>query len=184
MITLFSQIGGLRSAISFAFNNNIGDISDILENDKYFVICQLISITPSGYNLVENVKDDLIKKIKEEKIKNLTLDNANDILVDISGTKLTLDEMLTTEKGIDLVKEDIKTLTQGFTSIGKNDRITGAVLNSKVGDLIGPIETRNGHALIQIKDISEFDSTEFEVQRSIIRGSIFNKKQNSFFRLG
>ncbi len=175
-------IGGLRSAINFAFNNKIGDISNILENDNYFVICQLKSITPPGYKLMENVKGDLIKNIKQEKQKKLTLDSANDILIDITGTKLTLDNMLNPEKGIELIKEDVKTLSQGFTSIGKNDRITGAVLNSKIGDLIGPLETRNGHAIIQIKDISAFDSTEFEVQRDLIKGSIFNKKQNNYFQ--
>lgn len=175
-------IGGLRSAVSFAFNNKIGDISDIIENDDYFVICQLKSITPPGYKLIDDVRDNLIKNIKQDRLKQLTLDNANDILIDITGTNLTLDKMLTPEKGIELIKEDIKTLSEGFTSIGKNDRITGAVLNGKIGDLIGPLETRNGHAIIQINDISTFDSTEFEVQRELIRGSIFNKKQNNYFQ--
>ncbi len=175
-------IGGLRSAVSFAFNNKIGDISDIIENDDYFVICQLKSITPPGYKLIDDVRDNLIKNIKQDRLKQLTLDNANDILIDITGTNLTLDKMLTPEKGIELIKEDIKTLSEGFTSIGKNDRITGAVLNGKIGDLIGPLETRNGHAIIQINDISTFDSTEFEVQLELIRGSIFNKKQNNYFQ--
>jgi len=177
-----NEIGGLRSAISFTFNNKIGDISDILENDKYFVICQIKSITPPGYKLMEDVKDDLVKKIKQDKVKKLTLDNANDILIDMTGTNLTLDKMLAPEKGTELIKEDIKTLSQGFTSIGKNDRITGAVLNAKIGDLIGPHETRNGHAIIQIKDISAFDSTEFEVQKDLIKSSIFNRKQNNYFQ--
>ena len=57
-----------------------------------------------------------------------------------------------------------------------------AVLNSKIGDLIGAIETRNGHALIEIKDISKFDSTEFEVQKDLIKTSIFNRKQNNYFQ--
>lgn len=175
-------VGGLRSAINFAFNNDIGEISDVLENDRYFVICRLKSITPPGYKLIKDVKNELVREIKQEQTKELTLEGINDILIDLTGTDLTLNNMPKPEKGINLIKKDVKTLSQGFDSIGKSNKIVGAVLNSKIGDLIGPIETRNGHALIEIKDISKFDSTEFEVQKDLIRTSIFNKKQNNYFQ--
>ena len=33
-------LGNLRSAVRFAFNNKINTVSEILENDQYFVLCK------------------------------------------------------------------------------------------------------------------------------------------------
>ena len=90
--------------------------------------------------------------------------------------------MLTPEDGVEIIKEDIKTLSQSFTSIGKNSRITGALLSSKIGETLGPLETNRGYAIIQIKSLSDFDSTEYTVQKDLIRSSLFNRKQNQYFQ--
>ena len=175
-------IGGIRSAITFAFRNEKGDISDILENDDYYIICQLSSITPPGFKSLEQVKKEVERNLEKEKIDALSLDKANDILIDLTGTKLTLEKMLTPEDGIEIIKEDVKTLSQNFTSIGKNSRITGALLNSEIGEILGPLETNRGYAIIQIKALSSFDSTEYTVQKDLIRSSLFNRKQNQYFQ--
>ena len=49
-------LGGLRAAIRFAFNNKLNSVSDILENNQYFVVCKLDSIIPAGYKDYEEVK--------------------------------------------------------------------------------------------------------------------------------
>ena len=41
-------IGNFRSAVRYAFNNEVNTVSDILENEKYFVLCSLDSIIPDG----------------------------------------------------------------------------------------------------------------------------------------
>lgn len=175
-------VGGIRSAITFAFRNEKGDISDILENDDYYLICQLKSIIPPGFKSFEQVKEEVKNNLKKEKLNSLTLDKANDLLIDLTGTNLTLEKMLTPEDGIEIIKEDIKTLSQSFTSIGKNSKITGALLSSEIGKILGPLETNRGYAIIQIKDLSDFDSTEYTVQKELIRSSIFNRKQNHYFQ--
>jgi hypothetical protein len=175
-------VGGIRSAITFAFRNEKGDISDILENDDYYLICQLKSITAPGFKSFEQVKEEVKNNLKKEKLNSLTLDKANDLLIDLTGTNLTLEKMLTPEDGIEIIKEDIKTLSQSFTSIGKNSKITGALLSSEIGKILGPLETNRGYAIIQIKDLSDFDSTEYTVQKELIRSSIFNRKQNHYFQ--
>ena len=175
-------IGGIRSAITFSFRNEKGDISDILENDDYYFICQLSSITPPGFKSLEQVKKEVERDLEKENLNSLALDKANDILIDLTGTKLTLEKMLAPEDGVELIKEDVKTLSQSFTSIGKNSRITGALLSSEIGEILGPLETNRGYAIIQIKALSDFDSTEYIVQKDLIRSSLFNRKQNQYFQ--
>jgi hypothetical protein len=44
------------------------------------------------------------------------------------------------------------------------------------------LETGRGHAIIELKEISVFDSTEYGVQKESLRKTIFNQKQNQFFQ--
>ena len=175
-------VGGLRSAVRFAFNNKLNDVSDILENDQYFVICKIEKITLPGFKPISDVEKQIEISLNQEKIKAATLDVTNDFLITLSSPNMSISKMLSPEEGVDVIKEDIKTLSQGFTSIGKSNQITGAVLNSEIGDLLGPLETSKGYSLVQVLKIADFDSVEYVIQRDIIKNSLFTRRQNQYFQ--
>ena len=81
-----------------------------------------------------------------------------------------------------MVLKESKTLAEGFPSVGKSDQINGALLNASPGDLIGPLKTNRGYAILQLIDHEEFDSSAFSNQVSQIRNTIYNRKQNQFFQ--
>jgi len=111
-----------------------------------------------------------------------TLDEANKLLLTISGKDIKLDDAIDEDSELDAVKNESKQLVQGFTSIGRSNYVTGALLAAKPGEILGPLETGRGHAIIELKEISVFDSTEYEVQKESLRKTIFNQKQNQFFQ--
>ncbi len=76
------------------------------------------------------------------------------------------------------MKDESKTINEGFTSISKGNFITGALLGASKNDMLGPVETNRGWALIQVKDISPIDSTEYEVQKETLRSSMLTRKQS------
>ena len=51
-----------------------------------------------------------------------------------------------------------------------------------MGYLVGPLETRSGYIILKIKEIEKFDSTLFAEKRESIYQTIFNQKQNQFFK--
>jgi len=175
-------LGGLRAAVRFAFNNKVGDVSDILENDQYFSVFTLDTIISPGFKSYEEVQAQIKSTLKKTKVMAATLDEANKLLLSISGNDMKLDDAIDDDSELDAVKNESKQLVQGFTSIGRSNYVTGALLASKPGEILGPLETARGHAIIELKEISVFDSTEYEVQKESIRKTIFNQKQNQFFQ--
>ena len=175
-------LGGLRAAVRFAFNNKVGDVSDILENDQYFSVFTLDTIISPGFKSYEEVQAQIKSTLKKIKVMAVTLDQANKLLLTISGKDMKLDDAIDEDSELDAIKNESKQLVQGFTSIGRSNYVTGALLAAKPGEILGPLETARGHAIIELKEISVFDSTEYEVQKESIRKTIFNQKQNQFFQ--
>ena len=95
---------------------------------------------------------------------------------------MTLEELIEEENDLDGFKNESKTLFQGFTSIGRSNQVNGALLQAEPGEIIGPLETNRGHAIIQLIDVADFDSTEFEAQKESLRTTIFNRKQGQYFQ--
>ena len=175
-------LGGLRAGVRFAFNSKVGDVSDILENDQYFSVFTLDTIIAPGFKSYEEVQAQLKGTLKKKKVMAATLDEANKLLLTISGKDIKLDDAIDEDSELDAVKNESKQLVQGFTSIGRSNYVTGALLAAKPGEILGPLETGRGHAIIELKEISVFDSTEYEVQKESLRKTIFNQKQNQFFQ--
>ena len=83
----------------------------------------------------------------------------------------------------DEIKNETKTLTQGFSSISRSNFVVGALMFAKPKEgILGPLETTRGHALIELVDVSSFDSTEFEVQKGTLKKNLFSRKQSQLFQ--
>ena len=176
------SIGGLRPAIRFAFNSKINDISDVIENDNYFVVCRLDGITKPGFKNFDEVKSSIERDLKGEKSKKSAREEANNILIKLTSEGSVLEKIIDQSNDVDGFKNESKTLKEGFPSIGKSDQINGALLNASPGDIIGPLKTNRGYAIVQLIDREEFDSLAFGNQVSKIRNTIYNRKQNQFFQ--
>ena len=177
-----SGLGGLRSAIRFAFNGKVNEISDILENDEYYAVCRIDSINPPGIKFFEEVKSQISRKLDQEKTKQATLEEANNLLIKLSSSGSSLGDFIKSEKLKDSFENETKTLSQGFTSIGVSHYINGALMDSSPGKVLGPFETNRGHAIVELVSIEEFDSTKYESQQSQIRDNIFTRKQGQLFQ--
>ena len=176
------QLGAFRSAVQFAFRSKVGDVSGILENDRFFAVFSLNDIIPARISPFEDVVEQLKNKVQMKKIKVATLDKANALLIDITSENKPLDEIKKLEKNIEVILNETKTLSQGFKSINKSNYVIGALLSANKGDLIGPLETNRGHVLIELLEQSKIDSIEFQIKKDVIQNNIYNKKQNQIFQ--
>ena len=179
---VIKSLGNLRSAVRFAFNNKVNTVSEILENDQYFVLCVLDSIIPEGIKAINDVESQIIAIIKNEKAKIATLEETNKLLIDISSGEKNLSDLVKSQKGLDGVIKETKKLSQGFSSIGRSNYVTGAVSSAPIGKIIGPVETNQGYAILQVHEKSDFDSTAFIAQKDQIGKNLFSKRQSQFFQ--
>ena len=174
-------LGPFRSAIRWAFNSNVADISDPIETDDYFAVFTLDSISTAGLLPLEEVRDQIISelknKIKDQTKKKLTTELKSKVLNGIS-----FETLKSGDDKLELIPSDKKKLTDSFISLGKSDQLVGTLINAKKGDLLGPIKTYRGYGLIKVNQISDFDSTGWNSQRNIIRSDLKRLKQNTVYQ--
>ena len=175
-------LGNFRSAVRFAFNSKVNTFSEILENNQYFILCTLDSIMPEGFKTIEDVKAQIITEIKNEKSKKATYEETNKLLIDISSGEKKLSDLVKSKKGLDGFIKETKKLSQGFPSIGRSNYVTGAVSVAPIGKIIGPVETNQGYAILQVHSKSDIDSTAFAAEKNQIQKNLFSKKQNQYFQ--
>ena len=171
-------LGSLRGGVRFAFNKPIASISEVLENDQYYAVFHIDSTIEAGHRDFNTVKPQLLNKVKKEKQKSVSRDMIDELVIDLNANDQSLQALMEKQKRYDNVKDESKTINEGFTSISRGNFITGALLGSSKNDLLGPVETNRGWALIQVKDISPIDSAEYEVQKETLRSSMLTRKQN------
>ena len=171
-------VGSMRGGVRFAFNNKAGSVSDVMENDQYYAVFNVDSLIEEGHKSFESVKTQLVNKVRRKKQKEASRDIIDELVIDLNANEKTLSSIIESQKRFDNVKDESKTITEGFTSIGRSNFVTGALLKSSKNDLLGPLETNRGWALIHIKEIASIDSAEYEVQRESLKGSLRTKKQN------
>ena len=176
------ELGNLRSMVRFAFNNKLSSVSEILENDKYYAVCILDSIIPEGIKNIDEVESQIRAVLKNEKAKSAAFVEANKLLIDISSGEEQLSDLINSKKGLEGFSKETKKLSQGFPSIGRSNYITGAIASASLGKIIGPIETNKGYAILQVHEVSQFDSSAYETQKDQIQNTLFSKKQNQYFQ--
>ena len=172
------ELGSFRSAIRFSFFNEVGMISNVLENDQYFTVLRVDSIISPGYTSFSDVKNQIENKIKKAKQKSLSKEMIEEVMIDMNANDKDLENIIKKQTRYTNIDNETKSLSEGFTSIGRSNYVTGALLNANKDELVGPIETNNGWTIIHVKNISDIDSSQFAIQRETIKNNITTRMQN------
>ena len=168
------EIGVARDAVKFAFSSEIGQVSDYIENDEYFMVFYLDKIVDKKTLSFDSVKEVLaeesIKNVKDKKIKTIADSIVNE--------NLDLLKISQENPKFEYVKETTGNLIGSFESIGKSNYVSGALLNAKQGDILGPLPTFRGQAFIKILGIDEFNENDFNEKKESLKFSLIINRQN------
>jgi hypothetical protein len=151
-----------------------------LENDNFYVVAVLDSIIPEGTSQFENVKGAISRTFTINNQKSAALVLAADVKSKVdNGASLT--DLVSDDSRLELVSTDKKKLSRGFNSIGRSYGIIGALMNSDVGKVVGPLETARGYAVIRLLGVAPVDSTDFQKKEVNIQTSLTNNAQQDAF---
>ena len=173
--------GAFREAIRFAYNSEINDVSDPMQNDRYFIVAKLDSILPEGTKSFEEVENQIKNSINQERQFAQAEMLAGKLRNELENGS-TFQQLKDDYENIDLISGDTKLLIRSFQSLGKSNYLVGALSKAKKGDLVGPLKTPRGYGIVNIVDISPIDSTDFEMKRDVIYDNLSNQKRNSNFQ--
>jgi parvulin-like peptidyl-prolyl isomerase len=176
--SIFIQdIGVARDAVRFAFNSDLGDISDVVSNDNFFLIFYLESITDKKTmdfdEVKEELKSDFLTTIKENNIENIAIG----ISEELNGT-MNLADISDKNPEFEYIAEDTGNLVGSFESIGKSNYVSGALLNASVNDILGPFPTLRGQTFIKVLEIGEINQSDFEEKKESLKFSLIIQRQN------
>jgi peptidyl-prolyl cis-trans isomerase D len=175
-----NPIGQLRNGARFAFNSEIGTVSSPMENDDYYAVFVFESITPAGPLPLGDVEDQLKQDIKKDKIAIATKTIASDLRDQINNGAI-FDDIVAQGKGYEIISDDTNILNRGFTSIGRSNFVTGALLDAKKGDVLGPLKTVGGYAILFVKDVMAIDPDKYGLLEDILKNNLLTNKQNQVF---
>ena len=167
--------GPVRSAVNFAFKNEVGSISDAFENDDFIFVFYLDSILDESYLQFEDVKSEIENKLETDlKFKEIkSISHALEI-----NSESILENIAKENKSFEYVKSTKSKLNGSFLSIGKSNFVVGALQESNIGDLFGPIPTLRGQAFIKILNIDEMNQKDFDEMKDSIKFSLLINRQN------
>lgn len=174
-------LGPFRSAVRWAFNSEVGKISDPLETDNFYAVFKLDSISQEGIAPFEDVRSQVVAKMDRDRNLKATSSYANELKVKLD-TGTSFETIIENDKTIEYVPSDKKRLSASFISLGKSEQLVGALLNSDKNKLIGPFKTNRGYGLVKILDISSFDSTAWKSQKDIIKVDLSSIKETTNYQ--
>jgi parvulin-like peptidyl-prolyl isomerase len=170
------------SIYDFAFRNEVGSVSNLIETESGFHIFFLDEIREAGPRPLDEVKTIIESRLKTEKRKEETRSFALTIQDKIDqNTSFT---QIVQEDDRNIVRFDstadftIKSSPQG---IGLNNLFNATAFSLKEGQTSDMVETNRGIYWQQLLTKTEFDSAQFEMRKEILRGQLMSRKRNQAF---
>lgn len=147
----FNDVGNARSIIQWAYNDgDIGDISEVKELDDQYIVVALTKITEEGNASVEDVKEQIEPKVKNEKKGLIIIEKLNTM----SGT---LDEMRENYGSDARVynSSDLKFSTNSLPSVGFAPIAIGKTFALASGERTKPLQEENGVLIIEMINLTQ-----------------------------
>ena len=179
--TTLQNFGAFRQAVRFAYNSEVNDVSDPMQNDQYFIVAKLDSVLPEGTKSFEEVQNQIKNSINQERQFSQAKKFADQLREEL-GKGSTFQQLKDNFENIDLITGDTKLLIRSFQSLGKSNYFVGALASANKGDIIGPLKTPRGYGIVNIVDISPIDSSDFEMKHDVIYDNLSNQKRNTNFQ--
>jgi peptidyl-prolyl cis-trans isomerase D len=165
----FNDVENARPVIQWAYNDaEIGVVSPVKELDDQYIVAVLTKITEEGPAELEDVRDQVLVKVKNEKKGDIIIAK----LQDATGT---LNEMVTvfgSDAGV-YSSNSLKLSTNSLPVIGTAPLAIGTVFSLKDGEKSGPVREELGIVLIELKaltkapEIADYHASKTKLEQQI-----------------
>lgn len=173
----FIPLIGFSNTISnFAFNSELNSISQVIQVEDGFAIMQITDINDDGYRrLDENLKNTIREKVILEKKMEQLRQMASNVL---SGDVKTLEDITQKDSLLTIRSTGQVMLTSSYIpGLGREKGFAAALTELKESDISGPIETKRGIAIAELKSKTEGLESEFEADINRLKKEIVEEKK-------
>ncbi len=169
------QMGVVRQAVRFAFDNKVGSTSDSFQTNNGLAVFNIIKKNKSTYKGVDEVRNSIERSIKRDK----KTDYANSILTDVDLSKDW--ESISDDINIEYLNNISSNLNGSFNTIGKNNSLIKELQNLNVGETSSIISSRSNVFVVKLKNKESFSESNFNEVKDSLKKTMIIKNKNQIY---
>ena len=178
--------GRVESAMSWAFNNETGAVSEVYYTDTGYFIFEVANATPAGFRPFEEVKNICKARVESEKRKELAVAYADQVTQQVKSTSDFAEFQQIAESFKDVVTADtISGVTPNayHAKFGRAPAVIARAFSIPLNETSGLLETDRGVYWIRVLERSDFDEEAYEEEKASIRSRLVAQRGRSVYNL-
>ncbi len=169
-------IGTSPALMKFAFNEGVGEISEVHRTGTGYVVAVITEVRKEGYRSLDEVKEQIRPQVVYERQMNKTLEKARKI----SASGAPFDQIAATNPKVSLTQTPPFKLQNGVPNIGPDQAFIGTMLRLKQGETSKAFKGMRGVFVLKLDSRGQFDETAYKVKKGELRQSTLQQLQNEF----
>lgn len=162
----------------FAFENEVGSVSELMESDQQFAIFRIDSVISEGTREYAAVRGQIQRQLRSQKQMAAAKSLVNEVYDEISAEEGTFGETVLEHETVELAGPVSADLGSSFPKIGRHESVIGALLQAEIGETLPPVETAQAYVIIKLEAREEVDEVDWEVKKAVIRNSLRTQREN------
>ncbi len=147
----FNNVANARAVIQWAYNDaKVGGVSEVKVIEDQYIVTSLTKATEKGYASLEDVKDQIEPKVKNEKKGDIIIQK----LADMSGTLDEISEKYGSDARV-YSSSDLKFSTNSLPSVGFAPVAIGKAFALQSGERSKPVKEENGVLIIEMLNLTQ-----------------------------
>jgi parvulin-like peptidyl-prolyl isomerase len=172
------NVGTNPALIKFAFENSVGDISEVHRSSGGYVVAMISSERPAGYRPLEEVQEQIKTQVIYERQMLNTLKKAREI----AGKGKSLEQISNANPSLTITSMPPFKIQAGVPNVGSDQTFIGKLLGLKAGGITEPFRGQRGIYVLRLDNKSAFDETAYKVKKEEIRQQQLSTLQNEFIQ--
>jgi parvulin-like peptidyl-prolyl isomerase len=169
-------IGANKRLAKFGFDNSLNTVSDVYKVPQGYLVAYVSEVKESRIKPFDEIKEQLKPSVLSEKKFELAKNLTEKLLQKINGDLKKINQI---DPRIVVKNTGRFNSESTIPGIGKNYPFIQTALNIDVNVVSQPAKINLGYFLIKVLSKSEFDSTAYSAQSSIIRNNLLQQKKRT-----
>ncbi|MFO7767550.1 MAG: peptidylprolyl isomerase [bacterium] len=173
-------IGYEPDVTTWGFENEVGDVSEVLEHTSAYFVVQVRDKIEAGVPSLEEVREQIVTELKTREAMQRLGERARQ-LADRMKQRPDRFRQIAEEEGLEVQETGTFTRNDFVNGIGRDPRYIAAAFDTPVSGVAGPIESDDAWYILKVIDHTEPASDQL---RSVIESEkqrlLQSRRQNAF----
>ena len=170
------QMGAIRQAVRFAFDNSINETSDYFQTDNGLAVFNIVKKNNTSYTSFEEVSNSIERNIKRSKKNEYAFDLLSNTDINQDWEQLAADNEL-----LELIENTSSTIGGSFNTIGKNNTLIGLLPNMEVGSASNVIKSSSNVFVFKLNSKDDFNESLYEEIKDSLKLNLIASGKNQLF---